>query len=229
MTGICVTYNTKELFQRAYESIRRFHPHLHMIIVDGSDVDNPCHGYVKSLASPLNKIYQVGCNIGHGNGMHHALERCDTETALVFDSDIVMLRSPLSEMLGLLSSETYGVGWVYEVGYDGFDYGTYPHHVQKGGVPYLHPYFMLLNKAQYFKFHRFIHHGAPCYKAMIEIYERGLSAKLLRNFSGLTGHTSGQGINWIGRPSKYVQHDFGGTRTTNKLAGKKEIIGKWDR
>lgn len=228
MTGICVTYNTQKLFQRAYESLRLHLPFLPLIIVDGSEAKNACAQYVRSLRSDLNTVYQLGYNIGHGRGMDYALERCGARTALVFDSDTVMLKNPVSKMLALLDGDTYGVGWVYYVGEDGFDFGT-PERGHKTPIPYLHPYFMLLNVQQYFRFPRFVHHGAPCYKAMAEIARRGLSDKMLKQFDGLTGHTSGAGINWVGRPSKYIQHDFGGTRTANKLRGEKEIDGQWVR
>jgi len=229
MTGIVVVYNTKDIFQRAYESVRRHLPYMPLIIVDGSDEYDPCYQYVRSLReNDLNTIHQLRYNIGHGRGMHYGLERCQDNEALIFDSDIIMLRNPASEMLGLLSGNTYGVGWVYYVGRDGFDFGT-PERGHKTPIPYLHPYFMLLNVKQYFRFQPFVHHGAPCFKAMIDIYDRGLSDDLLKNFRGLTGHTSGRGINWIGKPSRYIQHDFGGTRAANRAQGKKEIDGTWER
>jgi hypothetical protein len=227
MTGIVVVYNTKEIFQRAYESIRQHLPALPLIIVDGSEVKNPCAEYVNSLRSPLNTVYQLGYNIGHGRGMHYGLTRCTTKTALLFDSDIVMLKNPITEMASLLGCFTYGVGWVYAIGRDGFDYGT-PARGHITPIPYLHPYFMLLNMRQYFNFAPFVHHGAPCYKAMIDIFDRGLSKELVVPFSGLTGHTSGQGANWTGKPNEYIRHDFGGTRKANKMVGKNEIIGRWE-
>jgi len=62
----------------------------------------------------------------------------------------------------------------------------------------------------------------------IDIFDQGLSGKILKNFPGL-GHTSGRGMNWIGRSSKWIQHDFGGTRKANKARGKEEIQGRWER
>jgi len=226
MTGICVVYNTKDLFQRAYESVRKFHPGLDMLIIDGSSESDPCFDYVRSLRSEAT-IYQFRNNVGHGPGMNIGLEKCKDDEALIFDSDIVMLRSPLSGMLSLMTRETYGVGWITEIGSDGFDYGTFPGHFREAPIPYLHPYFMILNVKQYFRFPPFINHGAPCFQAMKAIHEKGLSRDILGNF--LTGHTSGEGINWKGRPNPYIQHDFGGTRTMNKNNGEGEVPGKWQR
>lgn len=228
MTGITVVYNTRDLFKRAYDSVREFMPETELIIVDGSEESNPCHGYVRSLmANPYNRIFQLNNNIGHGLGMHYGMEKCQTRTAFIFDSDIVMLKNPLSKMYSLLSSDTYGVGWVYPIGIDGFDYGT-PGRRHNVSIPYLHPYFMLLNVAQYRNYHPFVHHGAPCYKAMIDLHNRKESHKLI-NFTGTPGHSTGHGINWHAVKPEYIQHDFGGTRKANTARGLKEIPGQWDR
>lgn len=226
ITAVSICSNTKFLIARSYLSLRAFHPEMKVIIVDGSSPESDCYNYVRSLACENTVIYQPGYNIGHGNGMHYALSRCTTKYALIFDSDIVMTKSPVQVMLNKMESDTYGVGWIYDVGLDGFDYGT-PGKNHALRIPYIHPYFMLLSVKQYFNFAPFVHHGAPCYKAMIDIYKRGLSGKILKSIPGLTGHTSGEGINWKGQPSEYIQHEFGGTRRANREAGKREIEGAW--
>jgi hypothetical protein len=200
---------------------------MQLIIIDGSDRADACFDYVASLKGGANMVYQLGRNIGHGRGMHFALERCPTAQALCFDSDIVMLASPLESMQAMLTPETYGVGWVYEIGRDGYDFGT-PERNHLERIPYMHPYFMLLNIRQYFRFKPFVHHGAPCYKAMIDLHDSKQGHRL-RSCPLLTGHTSGEGINWRGTPNAYIQHDFGGTRAANRINGKKEIDGVWER
>ncbi len=230
MTGIVVTYNTAEVFRRCYESVREFLPNLPLIIIDGSEVGTDCYKYVKSLTeNKLNTAYQLGYNIGHGTGMNYGIQRCPTQYALIFDSDIVMLKNPVPEMLSLMEEDTYGVGYIYEVGRDGFDYGTYERHFAEKPIPYLHPYFHLLNVGQYRRFEPYCHHGAPAYKAMISIYEKGLSGRILKHFSGLTLHSTGKGINWEGQEPIYIRHDFGATRTNNKRRGLKEVPGAWQR
>lgn len=228
MTGLCVTYNTKGLIERSYNSVRKFHPDLPILIIDGSDKSNECYKYLDSIKSEVTEVIHTDYNIGHGKGMDLGIRKIKSDLAFIFDSDIVMLKSPLSEMLSMMDSKTYGVGWIYTVGEDGFDYGT-PGRNQLKPVPYLHPYCHLLNISMYKQFKPYCHHGAPSYKAMLDIYEKGLSNKILKSFPGLTGHTSGRGINWVGRPSPYIQHDFGGTRMANKYSGKKEIPGKWEK
>lgn len=225
ITALTVCYNTEVFIARSYHSIRAFHPDIKMIIVDGSPKESECYNYVSKLAGSNTSVHLFGYNIGHGNGMHYALTQVKTKYALIFDSDIIMIDSPVSQMLAQMEPETYATGWKYEIGFDGFDYGT-PGRGHKDRIPYIHPYFMLLNVEQYFKFHRFCHHGAPCYKAMIDIYESGKS-DILKSFAGLTGHTSGEGINWKAQPNKYIIHDFGGTRKHNRELGKLEIEGGW--
>lgn len=228
MTGIVVTHNTKELFQKAFESVRKCHHYLPIIVIEGSDQGDECRNYAKSLRDDITDVYEINENIGHGKGMHLGLLKCQDSEAVIFDSDIVMKHSPIPEMMALLDSETYGVGWLTEVGRDGFDFGTYPVHYNEAPIPYLHPYFMLLNVKEYFKYSPFVHHGAPCYKSMIDLKDRGHSYKL-KHFNGLTGHTKGHGINWTGKDNYYIQHDFGGTRMENKRRGTKEIPGQWQR
>ncbi len=226
ITGICVCSNTKSLIKGAYESVRKFHPNLKIIIIDGSDPSNICRTYVKSLCSKITIVALCDVNIGHGRGMNLAIGMCKTKFALIFDSDIIMKKSPVKEMLKLMESDTFGVGWVTEIGFDGYDYGTFPGQYKYGPIKYLHPYFQLISAENYKKFHPYVHHGAPCYKTMIDIHTQGFSEKILKSF--LTGHTSGRGANWIGQPSEYIQHDFGGTRKFNKLNGQKEINEKWE-
>lgn len=229
MKGLVVTYNTRELIETSFNSIRKFHPSLPILIIDNSDEQDPCYKFVDSLQSKITEVIHTGANIGHGKGMDLGIKKLNSEYALIFDSDIEMLKSPLSGMLSLMESDTFGCGWITEIGTDGYDYGTFEHQKKDGPVKYLHPYFQLINVANYKKFVPYCHHGSPCYKTMIDIRRKGLSDKILKHFTGLTGHTSGRGANWIGQPSEYIKHDFGGTRMANKKAGKKEIIGTWDR
>ncbi|MFA7283688.1 MAG: glycosyltransferase family A protein, partial [Candidatus Omnitrophota bacterium] len=49
ITGITVCQNTKDLIKRSYESIRKFHPEMPIIIIDGSDSNDPCYIYTRSL------------------------------------------------------------------------------------------------------------------------------------------------------------------------------------
>jgi len=227
ITALSVVYNTKDVFKKAYDSIRGFHPDLPMLIIDGSDKKDPCYEYVKSLKSKYTEIIQVENNIGHGRGMDMGLRQIKTPYALIFDSDIEMIKSPIPQMLEMMDNETYGVGWIYNIGRDGRDWGK-GHGPDEPKIPYLHPYFQLLNVEKYKKYHPYVHHGAPCYLAMIDIFEKGESDKLLKEFPGLTGHSLYPLNNpRYAIPSQYIKHELGATRVINEAMGKPGVPGTW--
>lgn len=226
ITGVVVTHNTKELFQRAYESIRKFHSEMLIIIVDGSDLSDECRAYVESLTSPYTMLILCQNNIGHGRGMHLALQQVKSKYALIFDSDIEMLKSPVEQMLAMMESDTFGVGYTEPTGEDGFEYGAHPHHKNETPTRYLHPYFQLIQVSEYFKYPPYVHHGAPCVQTMNAIKRAGLSDKIIKEFPGL-GHSSSAGWNWTGSPKEWILHDTRGTRNVRTSKHLPEIEGGW--
>lgn len=201
---------------------------MHFIIVDGSSHSDDCYRYTEMIRNVATVIHVDG-NIGHGRGLDFGLNHCTDDVAVVFDSDIVMLRSPLDEMKQLMDADTYGVGWITTIGRDGFDFRTPGRDGHDKPIPYLHPYFAMINVQKYYQHPPFVHHGAPWLKTAIEIFDSGMSDKLLRSCPALTGHSVGYGINWVGRKPTHIRHDFGGTRAMNKRNGKREIFGIWER
>jgi hypothetical protein len=226
VTGITVCHNTKDLIKRAYSSIRKFHPDMPIIIIDGSDPRDPCAVYVKTLVSESTTVFSLGYNIGHGKGMDLGIKKAKTKYALIFDTDTEMLESPVNQMLGMMEEDTFGVGFIQKIGPDGFDYGLKSQHKKQKSIPYLHPYFQLINIQNYKKYHPYVHHGAPCYLTMRDIYKRGLSNKILKEFPGL-GHSASKGFNWEGKPKKYIRHNTRGTRNERKRRRQPEIVQGW--
>jgi glycosyltransferase involved in cell wall biosynthesis len=228
VTGITVTYNTKQLIQNAYESVRRFHPLMKIIIIDGSDANNECHSYVENLSSDITTVAICTYNIGHGRGMDAGIRMCKTKFALIFDSDIIMVKSPVLHMLAMMEDDTYGVGYLEKTGFDGYEYGAHKHHKQEGFMMMMHPFFHLLQVKNYFNFYPYVHHGAPCFKAALDIHNKGLSEKILKPFPGL-GHTAGMGWCWTPVPGEWVIHHTAGTRSDRVRHGKPEIEPGWER
>lgn len=227
ITGITVCQNTKELIERAYNSIRKFHPDMPIIIIDGSDVSDPCAAYVRGLASDKTTVVSLGYNIGHGRGMCMGIDQVKTSYALIFDSDIEMLKSPVQAMFEMMEEDTFGVGYIEEkTAFDGFEWGWPGHNNPGEWMPYLHPMFQLIDIRNYRKFHPYVHHGAPCYLTMLDIYKRGLSGKILKQFPGL-GHSSGKGLNWVGTPREYIRHDPGSTLKERTGQAPRRIEGGW--
>lgn len=226
ITGITVVHDTKDLIERAYNSIRRFHPDMPIIIIDGSTPSNPCASYVKTLASNMTTVVSLGYNIGHGRGMCMGIDKAKTPFALIFDSDIEMLKSPVQAMLEMMEEDTFGVGCIEgKTAFDGFEWG-WPGHKTDGWMSYLHPFFQLIDIRNYRKFYAYVHHGAPCYLTMLDIHKRGLSNKILKQFPGL-GHTSGKGLNWVAVPGEHIRHDVAGTSHVRASKNLPSIEGGW--
>lgn len=223
ITAITVCCNTRDLMRKMYENFRKYHSLMKMIVIDCSDKGNVCQKYLDQICSEQTTVYRFNKNVGHGRGLNFGIARATTPYVVIMDTDTLILKSPLREMMNLMDKETYGVGWVTEIGRDGYDFGTFK--TQTEAIKYLHPYFALINVEQFRRYVPFCHHGAPWYKTAVQMHDRKESWRL-KNF--LTGHTSGHGANWTGTPSEWVQHDFGGTRIALRRMGRKEVEGKWE-
>ena len=229
--GLTVCWNTRELVERSVNSIRKFHPQLSILIIDGSSANDPCYAYLDSIANNITHVYHAGKNIGHGRGMHLGITKIQAPYILIFDSDIEMVKSPLQGMLDMMEDDTFGVGYCERVGADGHDYGVFQRHQMQPSVKYMHPYFHLLQRKEYSKYKPYIHHGAPCISTMLDIHKRGLSDKVLKEFAGL-GHTNGCGMSWKPCKGEYVIHDvmgFGGTGKMRVAKGLPHIEGEWSK
>lgn len=227
ITGVVVCSNTLDLIKRSYTSVRKFHPNMKIVIVDGSDEKDPCYAYVSSLMSNNTLSVQVKYNIGHGRGMCVGIHYTETPFALVFDSDIEMLKSPVDKMLNMMEEDTFGVGYSEFIGYDGFVHGVHPNHATEPKIKYLHPYFHLLQIKNYRKFYPYVHHGAPTFLTMVDIYKKGLSDKIIKEFPGL-GHSTGVDYTWESAPREYVRHDIAGTRRDRIAKRQISIEGSWE-
>ena len=217
ITAITVLCNTPELYDRMYGAFRTMYPEMLLIVIDNSD--NP------TLESDdFTRVYRFADNIGHGRGLDFALRNTTTKYALIMDTDTVILKDPLPEMMQLMDEYTYGVGCITEVGKDGYDFGAYKKH--KIPIPYLHPFFALINVREYKWYKPFVHHGAPWYKAANDLYERGQTDKI-KHFNGLRAWDKEPSGRLVPTQTEYVRHDFGGTRRKLRSMGRDEIKLGW--
>lgn len=212
-----MTSNTLSLLKETFESVRKFHSDMPIIIIDGSDPLDPCYSYVCSLSSNITTVGVCGYNIGHGRGMDAGINLVKTKFALIFDSDIVMLKSPVEQMLAMMEEDTYGVGAFDYVDERGFGKNNHSQEWRDVATKYLHPFFQLINVARYKHFPPYIHHGSPCIAAMNEIKRQGLSDKILKEFPGASIYGN-----------EFIKHDTAGTVDDRKRKGKPAIEGKWD-
>lgn len=226
VTAITVVCNTEDLFEQMYRNFRKFHPEMLLIVIDNSDKGSHCRNYIAHYASGITKVYQFDKNTGHGKGLDFAIKQAETDYVLIMDTDTVILKDPLPEMIELFDADTYGVGCITQVGKDGYDFGAFQHH--KIPIPYLHPFFALINKEQYFKYKPFAHHGAPWFRTARELHEKNESHKI-KHFDGLKAFDHAPDGKCIATKTEYVLHDFGGTRRKLKSMGRDEIPQGWER
>ncbi len=212
ITGAVVTHNTKDLFQRCYESIRKFHPDMQIIIIDCSDESDGCFKYVSSLPDDNTKVTHASYNVGHGRGIKHALSLINTQYALIFDSDIMMNDSPVEKMLSKMTDGVYGVGEVAQTDLGGFGFGERKEMISCGPMRYLQPFFCLIDINEYKKYRPFIHHGAPAVSTCLDIHRRGIAEEVIKEFP----------------VREYIRHDFYGTRGVRVKKGLPEIEGAWE-
>ncbi|MFA5453305.1 MAG: glycosyltransferase family 2 protein, partial [Candidatus Methanomethylophilaceae archaeon] len=132
VTGVIVSYNGEKILKTTINSIRKFHPDMNLIIVDGSDVNDGCYKYIQKLPDQRTKVYHVSRNIGHGRGLVLGISYVQTPFFLTIDSDIEMLKSPLQDMLDMMEDDTCVVGYVENIDREGNDYGARPDLMQYG-------------------------------------------------------------------------------------------------
>lgn len=204
ITVVIVTYNTKELLQRAYESVRKFYPEMSIIIVDGSDKNNNCYDYAVSLQGGFTTILQTPNNVGHGRGMEWGIKLAKTKYVLLMDSDVEIQRPCLPNMWTRLENEptAFGCGLVVHVD----ENGTNVDSDTPDAIPYLHPHFALISRDNYAKVPGFVHHGAPC----------------LRTMQHLITFKKQKLIDY--QVSNYIIHEGRGTRSLNP----KEFLKDWE-
>lgn len=196
-----------------------------LLVIDNSDRGSACRKYIAHYASEITKVYQFDKNIGHGKGLDFAIKQATTEYVLIMDTDTVILKDPLPEMLDMFDADTYGVGCVTEVGKDGYDFGAFQHH--KIPIPYLHPFFALIRVSEYLKYKPFAHHGAPWFRTAKEMFEKKESHKI-KHFHGLKAFEHVPGCKYTAGVTEYVIHDFGGTRRKLRSMGRDEIEQGWE-
>lgn len=226
VTAITVVCNTPEMFARMYDAFRTFHPDMPLIIIDNSDKGSESRNLISLYASEINAVIQFDKNIGHGRGLNFGIQQVKTKYILIMDSDTVILKDPLPEMIGLMDKDTYGVGCLTNVGRDGYDYGAFTKH--KVPIKYLHPFFALINRKMFWEFKPFVHHGAPWYKTAVEMHDRN-EVYRIKHFDGLRAFDRDEKGKLIPVTTDYVFHDFGGTRKKLRSMGRDEIEQAWNR
>jgi GT2 family glycosyltransferase len=150
---VIVSYNVPEIISRAVNSIRDYVDEV--VIIDSSSKDSPAYKEADSLGVTVKHTEK---NVGHGNGLDMGIRMLDTEYVIIMDSDAEVKDGTIvQDLLNLMEDDVYGVG------------KTFDNISRWVGAPYLHPYFALIRRSSYLKYHPICNGAAPTAKAMQSI------------------------------------------------------------
>ena len=197
ITALTIVYKTPDLIKKAYESFRIFYPDIPLVIVNNSGQDDPCTVYIDYLDSIDNELTIINNkkNEGHGTSFNQGMDIIKTDYVYYFDSDVIMFKGDvLEEMLNLINENIYGIGKMIYTDMGG---RNIPNNYEGEKLKFFYCVAGLINRNMYYKFHRWTRFGLIAYKAMVEIHNKGLSEKILKEFPILS----------------YVRHLSGGTRS----------------
>lgn len=213
---LSVNYNTPELIYEMVKSFRQFYDN-EILIVDGSNKEK--YERAKELLKDFESIsiHHFGFNIHHGPGLAYGFHNLDCDKILVLDSDIIIYKGGFLELLeNELKKENYGIGDVQRVDYNGFNIGSRKGAIglkesesKSGGIAYLHPAFMLINRDIALKWPMPIKHGAPMISTMTEIHKAGKD--------DLLQHCDFINNDFRNEPKQFFRHDWCGT--VNRTGG----------
>ena len=193
VTGLTIVYRTKDLIKRAYESFREFYPTIKWLIIDNSG-GGDCTNYLANLSDPYLTIIGNPKNYGHGSEVHRGIGIIDTKLVLMMDSDTRTVRSGgIESMLKLMNPKIYGIGEIIKTDLHG---RNIPKDFEGESMDFLLLSVGLVNKEQYYKYHKITKFGLINFKANEDIHQKGKSREILINFPIL----------------QYINHYPGGTR-----------------
>lgn len=187
---LSINYNTPELIYEMVKSFRQFYDN-EILIVDGSNKEN--YEQTKEVLKNFEgiSIHHFGINIHHGPGLAYGFSTLDSDKILVLDSDVIIHKGGFLELLeNELKAENYGIGDIQRVitqetdncriDQEGFNVGSRKgaiglkeSEINQGGIAYLHPAFMLVNRNIVLQWDMPIKHGAPMLYTMKHIHRMG--------------------------------------------------------
>lgn len=163
ITAVTVCHNTTEMIINAVSSLRKYH-NIPIIIVDGCDLSiegRLCKQAIIALRNEYENVTIMDChgkNVGHGEGLHIGIMKCNTPNVLIFDSDIIVKKPALGMFRDV---SYYAQGLIVHCDIRGYN--------RENGIRYVHPHFALINRVRYAQFPRFRNGGAPCIHAMRQV------------------------------------------------------------
>ena len=198
VTTVIINYRTADLTRRAIESFRGFYPAKQLLLIDNGSRDesvevleNSRHRFPQFTEVLLNTT-----NLHHGPAMDQGIHQLQTRYVFFVDSDCEISRGGFLElMIDELEHRQmgYAIGHRVWMNRRGFDIEN-----NRNAIPYIRPYFMLIQRELYLRLPPFEKHGTPCLKNMKTAKEHGFA---LINFS------VGDYVNHRGRGTAH-QHGY---------------------
>lgn len=181
-------YCTPDLLGKAIESIREFYDFKIIVINGGEPVE---------LNYPNIEVVEVGYNIGHGLGMDMGIKMAETDYVLTFDTDIIMHKPCIKEMMGKMKKDTYAIGKIYIRNFGAAFFKEHKDLFPVWGMSHIvHPSFQIVSKKEYLKYAPYISDGAPTVLSYNDLMRHKKQKEVLIDFPVLD----------------YVDHRNAGTR-----------------
>lgn len=173
ITAVIVNYRTPTLTHAAVWSLRSQYPELPVLLIDNASppADRARLQETAAQAGGTHLIMNEE-NVHHGPAMHQGVLRCNTRSALLFDSDCIAFRAGFLELMQQeLRSGAYICGALQQVDAFGYNVPAGP-----DSIPYAHPSCALIDVETYKKLPPFEKHGAPCISNQKAAYQQGFTA-----------------------------------------------------
>ena len=191
VTAVTVNYRTRDLTERCVSSFLAYYPQVRFILIDNGSQDDSTV-YIREVAARHANVSAIfnQANLFHGPALDQGMRASETRFVFTLDSDCEIKGGGFLElMLGLFQDPSlYAVGRLVLV--DRFGFSSPPG--SKGGIQYIHPSAMLLDRRKYATLPPFEHHGAPCLQNMRAATKAGYT---VRDFPVM----------------EYIGHDWRGT------------------
>jgi glycosyltransferase involved in cell wall biosynthesis len=173
IAAVIINYQTPDLSYQAVSSLRKFYPHVPILIIDNGSKDNSVEilKEIVTNASMNVKLVVNDKNINHGPAMNQAMSELKDEYVLFIDSDCEVLKGGFIEVMYdsiTKDPNNYAVGKLIRMNKRGFDVRR-----NEVSIKYIRPICMLLRSVIYKQLKPFQYHGAPCLDNMIDADKHG--------------------------------------------------------
>jgi len=169
LTAIVVSFDDEQLLRKSLSSVREFYPELKIILIDGSPEYSECRAFIHKIEDKKVDKCLLNYNISHGAGLHVGIMLSPTDKVLCFDTDIVIKKPPVEDMLKLMDEETLMVGRVYEQPPTNWQVKL----KREGNFKYVYPHFHIVNRPIYRKFLPYVHSGSPGNLHFLDVFNQG--------------------------------------------------------